>query len=234
MGFGESFYYALSDQFGGYSYIFTGALVLIGFFFYILDIGEWGSALGNVLRFVFTSVMFTVFVIIVVLTSNTHPFGLISLFGLFNPMWLLLVKSLFYRGRDARTFVSWLSGPLLMISLLTAVSFIAWVCWDYDNEWNQVTRVQAAERTGCVANYDSYPNCVSDDGSGGTCFYVDDSNEQQELVFPDNCDANGCLNVYNDCANGFILWAGPVMMCLSMLFLSFFCTFLRTGKCHFI
>ena len=65
------------------------------------------------------------------------------------------------------------------------------------------------------------------DGSGGTCFYVDYTNERQELVFPDNCDQM-CLNVYNDCANGFILWAGPVLMCLSMIFLSFFCTFLRS------
>mmetsp|Transcript_28586 Transcript_28586/g.68827 ORF Transcript_28586/g.68827 Transcript_28586/m.68827 type:complete len:943 (-) Transcript_28586:155-2983(-) len=227
MGYGESFYYALSYKFGGYAFIFAGVLFISGFFFYVLDIGEWNSAIGNMFRVICTAVMFSVFIIIVVLTSNEHPFGLISLFALFNPLWLLLVKSLFYRARDARTYVSWLSGPLFLVSLLTAAAFIAWIFVDFDNKWNNVTQVEAAERTGCEANFDDYPNCASEDGSTGTCFYVDYSNERQELVFTENCDRI-CLNVYKECSNGFILWAGPVMMCLSMLFLSFFCTFLRT------
>eukprot|EP00571_Detonula_confervacea_P007225 CAMPEP_0172327990 /NCGR_PEP_ID=MMETSP1058-20130122/60117_1 /TAXON_ID=83371 /ORGANISM="Detonula confervacea, Strain CCMP 353" /LENGTH=905 /DNA_ID=CAMNT_0013045083 /DNA_START=218 /DNA_END=2935 /DNA_ORIENTATION=- len=227
MGFGESLYYTLSLKFGGYSYMFSRILVISGFFFYILDIGEWNSAVGNIFRFICTTAMFSVFVIIVMLTSNEHPFGLISLFALFNPLWLLLVKSLFYRKRDARTYVSWLSGPLLLVSLLTAVAFIVWICLDYDNEWNSVTRAEAAIRTGCEPNFEDYPNCVNEDGSGGTCFYVDYSSDRQELVYPENCDRM-CLNVYNKCSNGFILWTGPVLICLSMLFLSFFCTFLRT------
>lgn len=141
----------------------------------------------------------------------------------------MISQAVFYRTRDTRLFVSWLSGPLFFISMLTAIAFITWICLDYDNEWNAVTKVEAAERTGCEANYDNYPNCVADDGSGNTCFYVDYSSDRQELMFPENCDKM-CLNVYQKCANGFILWAGPVLMCLSMLFLSFFCTFLRTGE----
>jgi len=54
-------------------------------------------------------------------------------------------------------------------------------------------------------------------------FYSFDST----LYFPDGCDP-ACLNVYSECVNGIVLWAGPLMMCVSMLFLSFFCTFLRT------
>ena len=212
MGFGESFYYQLSYQFGGYAYIFAGILIISGFFFYILDVGEWNSAIGNVFRFCAASGMFITFVILIMLVSNEHPFGLISLFALFNPLWMLMVKSLFYKTRDARTFLSWLSGPLLLVALLTVGAFIGWICADYDNEWNTVTKVEAAERTGCEANYKNYENCMSQDGSGSTCFYVDYTNERQELVFPENCDQM-CLNVYNDCANGFILWAGPVLMC---------------------
>ncbi len=231
MGYGESFYYALSNKFGGYAYIFAGILLISGFVFYILDVGEWHSAIGNIFRFTCMAGMFVVFVIIIMLVSNEHPFGLIALFALLNPLWMLMVKSIFYRSRDARTFVSWLSGPLLFISLLTAASFIAWICLDYDNEWNSVTRVEAAIRTGCEPNYNEYPNCQNADGSGATCFYVDYSTHPQELAFPDNCDS-ACLNVYNDCANGFILFSGPILMCLSMLFLAFFCTFLRTGEYH--
>ena len=91
-----------------------------------------------------------------------------------------------------------------------------------------MTKVEAAQETGCEPNYDDYPNCIGDDGSS-TCFYVDSSGEWEELVFPEGCDQS-CINVYSGCSNGFLLWAGPVLMTLSMLFLSFFCTFLRTGK----
>eukprot|EP00584_Thalassiosira_punctigera_P000831 CAMPEP_0172533624 /NCGR_PEP_ID=MMETSP1067-20121228/6258_1 /TAXON_ID=265564 ORGANISM="Thalassiosira punctigera, Strain Tpunct2005C2" /NCGR_SAMPLE_ID=MMETSP1067 /ASSEMBLY_ACC=CAM_ASM_000444 /LENGTH=844 /DNA_ID=CAMNT_0013318287 /DNA_START=162 /DNA_END=2696 /DNA_ORIENTATION=- len=228
MGFGESFYYALShSQFGDYAHTFAGLLVISGFFFYIFDIDEWNSGVGYVFRFLSVAAMFSVFVLIVILISNEVTFGIITLFALINPLWLLMVKSLFYRGKDTRSFVSWLSGPLLLISVLTAAAFIMWVCLDYSNEWNSVTEVEAAERTGCAANFEDYPICVNEDGSGSTCFYVDSSVNPHELVFPENC-YRMCLNVYDGCSNGFILWAGPVLICLSMLYLSFFCTFLRT------
>ena len=233
MGFGESFYYVLSNQFGGYASIFAAFLLISGFFFYILDIGEWNTAVGNFVRFMYIAAMFIAFVIAVMLVSNQYPVGLISLFPLFNPLWMLMVKSLFYRERDTRTFVSGLSGPLLLVSLSTVTAFIVWVVLDHDNQWNYVTKVEAAVATGCEANFADYPNCVSEDGSGGTCFSVDYSNEPQELVFPENCDRL-CLNVYSDCSNGFILWCGPVLMCLSLLFLSFFCTFLRNGESIFL
>lgn len=227
MGFGESFYYALSHEVGDYAYMFMGILFICGFFFYIFDIGEWDSAIGNVFRFLSVTAMSSIFVLIVILVSNEVPFGIITIFACLNPLWLLLVKSMFYRKMETRNFVSWLSGPLFLISVLTAVAFVTWVCLDYSNEWNSVTEVEAAERTGCAANYENYPNCVSEDGSGNTCFYVDLSVEPEELVYPEDCDRM-CLNVYSGCSNGFILWAGPVMLCLSTLFLSFFCTFLRT------
>jgi len=228
MGFGEYFYYTLShSRFGDYAYLFAGGLFLSGFFFYILDIGEWNTAAGYIFRYIIVTAMFSVFVLIVILVSNEVTFGIITLFALLNPLWLLMVKSIFYRGTETRSFVSWLSGPLLLISLLTAATFLTWICWDYSNEWNSVTEVEAAVRTGCAANFEDYPNCVSEDGSGNTCFYVDSSVEPEELVFPENCNRM-CLNVYDGCSNGFILWAGPVLMCLSTLFLSFFCTFLRT------
>jgi len=230
MGYGELFYYQLSYKFGDSSYIFAGTLIISAFFFYILDIGEWNSAFGKMFRFICILAMFATFVVLVMLVSNEHPFGLISLFALFNPLWMLGVKSIFYRSRDARTFLSWLSGPLLLVAVCTIGAFIGWIAADYDNEWNAVTKIEAAQRSGCEPNFDNYPNCAAEDGAGGytTCFYVDDTNDHQQLIFPDGCEQS-CTNVYNDCANGFILWAGPILMCLSMIFLSFFCTFLRSN-----
>jgi len=227
MGWGETFYYALSHQFSGQAYIFAGSLAISCFFFYILDIDEWASRIGNVFRFAWVLAIFTLFVIIVVLKSNEYPFGIITLFAIFDPLWLLMVKSLFYKSKDTRSFVSWLSGPLLFNSFLTAGAFLAWVFASYQNQWNRVTTVEEAERSGCEPNYQDYPNCANQDGSSDTCFYIDYSASRPELVFADGC-GHECLHVYNQCSNGFILWAGPVLMCLSMVFLAFFCTFLRT------
>ena len=230
MGFGEYFYYALSHKFGEYAYLFAGSVAIAGVFFYIFDIGEWNTVVGNIIRFMCTAVMFSVFTITVMLKSNEYPFGLISLFALFNPMWLLMVKSLFYREFNARTFVSWLSGPLFFVSLLTVAAFTVWIFLDRDNEWNDTTKVEAAIRTECEPNFIDNPNCVSEDGSGATCFYVDNSSTAlPALIFPETCDRT-CLNVYSACSTGFIVWYGPVLMGLSLLFHSFFCTFLRTCK----
>lgn len=230
MGYGEMFYYSLShSQLGEYDYLVKGCLILSGFLFYIFDIDEWNTAFGSLFRFISLSAMFAIFVFIVILVSNDVPFGIITLFALLNPLWLLMVNRLFYRDRDTRTFVSWLSGPLLLIAVLTLVSFIVWVWIDYSNEWNDVTKIEAAERTGCMANFEDYPNCYSQDATGSTCFYVDYSGEHQVLVFPDGCDPS-CMNVYDSCSNGFMLWGGPILICLSNLFLSFFGTFLRKGE----
>lgn len=228
MGFGEAFYYTLSNQFGDYSQYLAGILLISAFIFYILDIDEWSSKLGKVVCYLTSSVIFLGFVLLVMLVSNDYPYGIITMFALFNPLWLLVVKSIFYRTRDTRLFVSWLSGPLLLISLLIAGTFIGWVFWSSENQWNSVTKVEAAERTGCEANFEEYPNCINEDGTGEACFYLDNSEGRSELKFPDGCDQM-CINVYSECSNGLILWSGPVLMCLTMIFLCFFCTFLRTG-----
>lgn len=228
MGFGEAFYYTLSNQFGDYSQYLAGILLISAFLFYILDIDEWSSKLGKVVCYLTSSVIFLGFILLVMLVSNDYPYGIITMFALFNPLWLLVVKSIFYRTRDTRLFVSWLSGPLLLISVLIAGTFIGWVFWSSENQWNSVTKVEAAERTGCAANFEEYPNCINEDGTGEACFYLDNSEGRSELTFPDGCDQM-CINVYSECSNGLILWSGPVLMCLTMIFLCFFCTFLRTG-----
>jgi hypothetical protein len=72
MGFGESFYYALSQQFGGQAYIPTSILAGYGFVFYVLDVDQWNTKAGNVFRVLSIASMFVLFVIIVMLVSNFH------------------------------------------------------------------------------------------------------------------------------------------------------------------
>lgn len=188
------------------------------------------------MRFLLTLSLFGLFVLWILLVSNDVPYGIITLFAIFNPLWLLLVNNLFYRKVDTRTFVGWLGGPLLALTFMTAVAFLVWVAISPHNQWNQVTRLEAAERTGCAADFEEYPGCYSNatEYSGGsnstddteTCFYL----EENELVFPDGCE-KACIGVYSGCLNGLILWAGPLLMCLSMMFLGLFCRFLKNGEC---
>lgn len=43
----------------------------------------------------------------------------------------------------------------------------------------------------------------------------------------EGCDPDCPKNVYSDCPNALILWAGPLMASMVLFFLSFFCTFLK-------
>lgn len=231
MGFGESFYYTLSHQFGGHAYIPAMILAGYGFFFYILDMDQWNTSAGNIIRIISVASMFVIFVILIMLVSNEFPYGVIALFALFQPLWLLSVKNIIYRDTDTRIYLNWLSGPLFSVALLTIVGFIVWCCTNYLNQWNQVTKVIAAKNTQCSPNFSNYPNCMSNNGFGGTCFRLSNADPPQ-LVFENNCDYT-CVHVYDECSNGFILWVGPILMSLSMIFLGSFCTFLRTGKLKF-
>ena len=240
MGYGEFFYYSLSTSFGTYATYLGGSLLISSFLYYILDIDEWDSRLGRICCFIISTLLFVGFMLWVLLVSNEIPYGIIAMFAILNPLWLLMVKNVFYRKVDTRTFVGWLSGPLLLITIFTAVAFVVWVIVSPENRWNDVTRVQAAQHTGCAADFEEYPSCssgnatevVADDVNGNStangeeaCFYV----QEEELVFPEGCDSD-CLAVYSGCSNGLILWAGPILMCLSMAFLSFFCKILRAGE----
>jgi hypothetical protein len=234
MGYGESFYYALSTQFGSYSFHLSGILLISLFLYYILDIDEWStSLLGKVARFVLTLTLFALFVMWILLVSNDIPYGIITMFAIFHPLWLLMIKHICYRNIDTKVFVGWVSGPLLLLTFLTAIAFVVWVAVRPENQWNTVTRIQAAQNTGCDADFDEYPGCYSNSTANNstedeTCFVL----EEGALVFMDGCDTS-CVGVYSACSNGLILWAGPLLMCLSMMFLGLFCRFLGNSNGEF-
>lgn len=229
MGFGEDIYYKIAIEIGENAYGLALILAVFVFALYMLDADEWTSHCGSI--FLDISILGIVcgVVLLVLLIADDFPYGMVCLFAVFHPLWLLALKLMFYGAKETRTFVSWLSGPLFFISVLIVVAWMAWVFSDPDNGWNDVARVVAAERTGCAPNYENYPDCRKDSGSEETCFYVEKGGGKEEFVFPDECDRT-CTKVYDDCLNGFILWVGPVLISMTTFFLSFFCTFLRTGE----
>ena len=183
------------------------------------------------MRFIISIGLFGLFLLWILLVSNEIPYGITAMFALVLPLWLLMIKNVFYRSMDTRVFFGWVGGPLLLLTFMTSVAFLVWVAVSPSNQWNEVTKVQAAEGTGCQADFEEYPGCYSNFTYGNsteqeeTCFYL----EEVALVFPEGCGKE-CLGVYSGCSNGLILWAGPLLMCLSMMFLGLFCRFLKTGK----
>lgn len=226
MGLGEDIYFVISDKFGEHAYIL--ALGLFGFVvgLYMLDAECWSGKLAKGVLKVCIMVIVLGVVLLTLCIADQFPYGMVCLFAIFQPLWLLGVKLVCYKELDSRVFVSWLSGPLFLTSLCTGVAWMVWVFSNPENQWNLLVRMELAEQSGCIPNYEEYPNCRS----GGmnstqeeTCFSI----ENGVLEFPEGCDQS-CTGVYNDCTSHFILWVGPVLVGMTMFFLSFFCTFLRT------
>ena len=112
MGFGEQVYYAIADEFGEYANTLTYGLAIFIFVLYMLDADQWNSVFGTVLLDLSVLAVVAGFVLLVLLLAYQFPYGMVCLFALFNPLWLLTVKLVMYTGKSTRVFVSWLSGPL--------------------------------------------------------------------------------------------------------------------------
>ena len=74
-------------------------------------------------------------------------------------------------------------------------------------------------------DFENYPECESATSDTGVCFDVD---VETSVIHRLNCPEI-CLEVYDTSCAGitFILWAGPFLVSLGLLFLSFFATFLK-------
>lgn len=140
-------------------------------------------------------------------------------------MWFVLSKHMFYSKLETRTYVPWLSGPLFFNAIVIMSVWIYWIFLGDKNEWTEITRLSDAQASGCVPDLEKYPECRGNntDGPKDVCFEVDSTNQ---LVFDDNCPAT-CVQVYDTCSNMFIVWVGPFLVSLGLLFFSFFATFLK-------
>ena len=181
--------------------------------------------------------------VVVVSLAGDYPYGPIALFIVATSLWMLFVRktiSRFFGTADtnyseisARRYIGWCSGPFLFVSLVVFVAWLGWTLvftsqqgqsrWNDDEIYQVATEAKAAA---CDPNFKEFPQCQSSDGSG-VCFSVNYSTSS--LQFSDGCDESCATKVYNDCLNPFILWVGPFLVSLCLLFLSFMATFLRAN-----
>lgn len=226
IGFGLDTFHYLSDNYEQYGVYLAGGIFVATFSLYLFDIYYWSSETGSFFRKLFVLLVSLATSILIIIMSGSYPFGPGCLFIVYTTIWLVFIQMTLYRDRPAKVFVSWLSGPLFFVAMLTLVVWIAWTLWNEENEWNTNLSIAEADESGCTPNFSEYPDCKGE-YDGGVCFYVDE--DDGTIVFEDGCDET-CTNVYADCYNMFILWVGPFFVTLGLLFLSFFATFLRTDE----
>lgn len=223
MGFGLDIFSFLSKCEKN-AYWLAGALVGLFLLLYIFDISYWKSKLGKACRYMGYLILLLGTIAFVLFISTEHPYGPICLFSVLTPMWLILTKELFHPQKNTRVYVTWLTGPLFFISIVTLLVWFVWTFLGDANEWNEVTRLADAEESGCEPDFTDYPDCRKSEGSDEVCYEIDRTN--YKIIFPEGCD-EVCTEVFESCLNTFILWVGPLLAALSLFFLSFICSFLR-------
>lgn len=194
------------------------------FFLYLFDCYYWESPLGRAAKVVCTTILLLSASAFVLFISGTYPYGPISLYIIINPIYLVIMKSMCFREKETRTYVSWLSGPLFFVSLVTLITWMVWTLQSGDNEWTPKTHIRDAEAASCPLQMEGNEDCFVGDN---VCFSIDADSTTLEVELPDGCNQNCEKRVYSDCSNPFIIWAGPFLVSVGLLFLSFFCTFLR-------
>jgi len=222
-------YFYLSEHTEQYAWIVGLGTTMLFLILYLLDFGYWDSTWGKRFRnLAFFIIVLGIFTIIMFL-SGDHPYGPIALFTIVIPVWLTFIKLLpMFRDVEQKIYISWLSAPLFFVSFGVIITWICWAASSNRNKWNNIARLEDAEESGCEPDYSKMPECRSTIQSSADmndhCFIIDVALEK--IVYPEGCPVT-CTEVFEDCINTFILWVGPFLVSMSLLFLSFFSTFLR-------
>jgi len=227
IGFGIEVFKFISVYFHEHSFKLGGSLAGFALFLFIFDCYYWKSAAGRMLRYAAISIIVLGLAVLVTFIASTHPYGPISVYVVQTPIWLVMVRFLFYRKKSVRQYVPSLSGPLFVVSMVTFVVWFAWSWLDTKNGFTPVVKLFDAQALGCAPDFENYPECKrSATSDTDVCFDVDV--ETSVVINRLNCPEI-CSKVYDtSCAgNTFILWAGPFLVSLGLLFLSFFATFLK-------
>jgi hypothetical protein len=221
MGYGHDTHTYIDDHLEAEAwYLFVG-ITGFAFFLYLFDCYYWDSPVGRIWKTICVTTLLLSASAYVLFLSGNYPYGPISLYIILNPIYLVTVKNIFFKEKETRTYVSWLSGPLFFISMVTLTTWIYWTFDGPENEWTSTAQIKDAKAAGCTPQEEGNGQCFDKDGN--MCFVI-----KKEIEFLTNdCDESCPHLVYYDCSNPFIIWAGPFLVSVGLLFLSFFCTFLR-------
>jgi hypothetical protein len=241
MGFGEQCFSYLAERYGDYAFVTGVSTVALITFLHLFDSMDWDSKIGRRLARICWAIATGGIVLLILFMADKYPYGPMAFFAFVTPIWLVAIKGAFFSHIDTRTYISWLSGPLLFICVVTGVLWMMWTFIRDENEWNDITRFIYADDAGCYPDFEEYPECESRENPGETCvayttgsfFFemnaqmaaptLDAQSTTQQNICPPSCS-----RIYHQCLNTFILWIGPLMASMVLFFLSFFTTFLKS------
>ena len=227
MGIGLKTFYVINNRFEMYADYLYPELLGFMFILYLLDCHHWSSRFGIFLRRLCIVLLTIGFNALILCTSAKRPYAPISVMLVMTPVFLSFVRLLFYPEVYARDYISWLTGPLYLVSVLTFISWFIWTLVKDENAWNVIRGIAEAEQAGCKPDFDEYPDCQNADGSDNVCFEVD--LQDYSITFDYYCDEM-CTQVYDSCLNTFMIWVGPFLVSVGFLCLSFFSSFIRRAQ----
>jgi len=227
MGYGIETYYYISEHLEEHTLILASGVAAFSLLVCLSDMSYWKTPCGKLIRNISTSIIALGSLTTLMFLSGEFPIAPICVFIVIVPIWLVFIKHIFYQDMEIRSYVRWLGGPLFFVALGVLFSWIIWSFWDEENEWNPVTRINEAERAGCKPDFTDYPNCRKAEGSTEVCFGIND--KVNNMTFPEGCK-DSCVGVFDECLNTFVVWVGPLLVSLGLLFLTFFTTFVRDSQ----
>lgn len=224
IGFGLEVFFFLSENANQYGYWLGLILVPYAFLLYLFDCYYWGeTGCYDIAKKLCITILVIGVSCVAILVSGDYPYNPICLYVVMIPLWMTIIGNIFYARVKLKRFVTWLSGPLFLLSCMVFTTWLVWILWNEDNEWNPTIGLAEADESGCEPDFSNHPNCRSIDGEG-VCFTAFTSNAS--VHYPPGCDRS-CSAVYDSCLNPFLLWCGPLFTSCGLLFLSYFATFLR-------
>ena len=232
MGWGEDYFHYFTEKFGEYALPIGGGTVILAFILYMIDFTDWNSKTGKRLQKSAWLILSLGIIVMICLMVDSHPYGPIAAFSFITPVWLIAAKQTCFRNLKTKTFVSWLSGPLYLISIVTGVIWLTWTFLEDENEWNEFNSIVYADAAGCQPDFNIYPECESLENPGQVCFVTTNNRtiEYEQSVNDTSYCPESCSDINDSCINTFILWVGPAMVSMVLIFLSFFTTFLRADN----
>jgi len=222
MGYGLEVFSFIDTELYPYAYGIGGGVLVYAIILYFLDCFHWGTHDGMIARRNLMLLLAAGVLAFITFISSAHPYGPIAIILVATTIWMVSIRFLCFRNIEKKKYISWLSGPLLLVSAAVGLYWIVWTFLREENEWTIANSLLDAEKAGCDPDFIAFPDCEY--GEGKLCLIV---NPTDFSIDDSNCGGNICTQVYSHCPNTFIIWAGPFLVTLGFFFLSFFASFLR-------
>jgi len=207
--------------------VYINLALLIGFTLFILDSHLWKTKKQIYAKRLAYSIMLFLLALSVAFSAGKHPYGPICMHAVGTPVWLYMSKHILLKA-PFKDFVSWLPGPLFLLSVTLFMYWIGWTLGgkskveDGDagpgNQWSEEVRNRYAQQIICPPNFEEYPECEG--------LYIPETNSWKMGTVP----TGRCALVYDSCLDPFMIWSMPLFVSLYMFFLSHMSVYVRIDE----